>query len=154
MSEQLQISQDYKLILSQIKSICEDEKDIIANLANITALLMTSFEHHWIGFYFVKGDQLVLGPFQGLLACTRINYNKGVCGKSWADKSTIIVPNVHEFPGHIACSALSNSEIVIPIIKAGEVIMILDIDSIHFNQFTLDDKIGLESIAVYISSLL
>jgi L-methionine (R)-S-oxide reductase len=146
-------TQDYDEILAQIKHVTAGEKDLIANLANITAILKDCFNHHWVGFYLVKEDELVLGPFQGPLACTRIKFGKGVCGKAWENRQTMLVNNVHEFPGHIACSALSNSEIVVPVLVQGKVEMVLDIDSLHLHHFSNQDKIGLEKIAHFISSL-
>jgi L-methionine (R)-S-oxide reductase len=153
LTENISYSTDYKLLLTQIQAVCDGESNLIANLANITALIQSSFYFHWVGFYIVEGDELVLGPFQGPVACTRIPYGKGVCGASWESASTIIVPNVHEFPGHIACSSLSNSEIVIPVIKNGEVVMIMDVDSTELNKFDDSDKAGLESICAFISQL-
>ncbi len=147
-------TKDYGLIYQQIESICQGEEDLIANLSNIVALLKEQLQFHWIGFYFVKKDTLVLGPFQGPVACTRIDFGKGVCGKSWEYKKTIIVPDVHKFEGHIACSSLSNSEIVVPIIKNNEVQMILDIDSVEFNSFDEKDQLGLERIAAFISNFI
>src|SRR5947207_396807 len=123
MSEDLHIIQgtkeeQYKALLPQIKGLLEDEADLIANLANVTAALKEQFNWLWIGFYIVKNDELVVGPFQGPVACTRIKKGRGVCGTSWAEARTVIVPDVEKFPGHIACSSLSRSEIVIPIIKS------------------------------------
>ena len=131
-----------------ISSLIEGENNLIANLANTTAVIFEGFEFLWVGFYFVSEveNQLVLGPFQGPLACTRINYGKGVCGKVWKDGEGIIVPDVDSFPGHIACSALSKSEIVIPIKKDGKVVAILDIDSEKKNDFNEDDLVGLTEI--------
>ncbi|MBQ5784262.1 MAG: GAF domain-containing protein [Bacteroidales bacterium] len=140
----------YKEILPQIESILNGETDLIANTSNFCAMLKEAFDFWWVGFYFVKqtrdSQQLVLGPFQGPLACTRINYGKGVCGTAWKQKQTIIVPNVDEFPGHIACSSLSKSEIVVPVIRNGEVIAVLDIDSKDLNTFSFTDKEYLEDI--------
>lgn len=147
-------SKDYHNLLQQIESVTHGEPDLIANLSNISALLKTSLQHHWIGFYFVKNNELVLGPFQGPLACTRIAYNKGVCGKAWAEAKTMVVPNVHEFPGHIACSSLSNSEMVVPIFKDNKVHMVLDIDSESFDAFHETDRLGLEEIGRFISTIL
>ncbi len=131
----------------------EGEPDLIANLSNTVAVLKEKFNFWWIGFYLVKGDQLVLGPFQGPVACTRIGKGKGVCGSSWEQKQTILVANVHQFPGHIACSAASNSEIVVPVIKNNEVAMVLDVDSIDYDYFNETDKKYLEEIAVLMASL-
>ena len=140
----------YKEILPQIEAILNGETDLIANTSNFCAMLKEAFDFWWVGFYFVKQTrdswQLVLGPFQGPLACTRINYGKGVCGTAWKQKQTIIVPNVDEFPGHIACSSLSKSEIVVPVIRNGEVVAVLDIDSKDLNTFSFTDKEYLEDI--------
>lgn len=136
----------YKEIIPQIESVISAESDLIANLANTSAILKEAFGFFWVGFYLVKEDQLVLGPFQGTLACTRIKKGKGVCGKSWETKSTILVPDVEKFEGHIACSSLSKSEIVVPIIKNGEVKGVLDVDSDKLNDFDETDKMYLEEI--------
>ena len=140
----------YKEIIPQIEAIINGETDLIANTSNFCAMLKEAFDFWWVGFYFVKqtrdSQQLVLGPFQGPLACTRINYGKGVCGTAWKQKQTIIVPNVDEFPGHIACSSLSKSEIVVPVIRNGEVVAVLDIDSKELNTFSFTDKEYLEDI--------
>lgn len=140
----------YKEIIPQIEAILNGETDLIANTSNFCAMLKEAFDFWWVGFYFVKqtrdSRQLVLGPFQGPLACTRINYGKGVCGTAWKQKQTIIVPNVDEFPGHIACSSLSKSEIVVPVIRNGEVVAVLDIDSKDLNTFSFTDKEYLEDI--------
>lgn len=153
MAETLIYTQNYDELLVQIEHVTAGEKDLIANLANIAAILKDCFNHHWVGFYLVKEDDLVLGPFQGPMACTRIKFGKGVCGKAWENKQTMLVNNVHEFPGHIACSALSNSEIVVPVLVQGKVVMVLDIDSLHLHHFSNQDKMGLEKIAQFISSL-
>ena len=137
----------YKTLIPQIKSLVEDEKNLIANLANTSAALQQTFKFLWTGFYIVEDSSLVLGPFQGPIACTRIGFGKGVCGTAWKDKKTIIVPDVEKFPGHIACSSLSRSEIVVTIQEHGDVMMILDIDSEHVNHFDNLDKIYLEEIA-------
>ena len=140
----------YKEIIPQIEAILNGETDLIANTSNFCAMLKEAFDFWWVGFYFVKqtrdSQQLVLGPFQGPLACTRIHYGKGVCGTAWKQKQTIIVPNVDEFPGHIACSSLSKSEIVVPVIRNGEVVAVLDIDSKDLNTFSFTDKEYLEDI--------
>ena len=140
----------YKEIIPQIEAILNGETDLIANTSNFCAMLKEAFDFWWVGFYFVKqtrdSQQLVLGPFQGPLACTRINYGKGVCGTAWKQKQTIIVPNVDEFPGHIACSSLSKSEIVVPVVRNGEVVAVLDIDSKDLNTFSFTDKEYLEDI--------
>jgi len=140
------ISEQYEALLPQLAAIIEGEKDLIANLANFTAILKQQFNWLWIGFYIVKEEQLVLGPFQGPIACTRISIGKGVCGKAWLDAKTIIVPNVDEFPGHIACSSLSKSEIVLPIILKQTVVGVLDIDSQILNSFSEIDQLYLEKM--------
>ena len=139
-------NEKYELIYRQVKSLLEDETDMTANMANICALIHREFGFWWTGFYIVKGNQLVLGPFQGPVACTRIDYGKGVCGSSWQRKETIIVPDVHQFPGHIACSSLSKSEIVVPIFSGTEVFAVLDIDSRELATFDEADRIWLEKI--------
>lgn len=141
----------YSLLHQQLTSLLSGEKDLIANLSNTAALLKETFGWWWVGFYLVKKDELVLGPFQGPVACTRIGIGKGVCGTAWAQKQSIVVPDVHEFPGHIACSAASNSEIVVPIIKNNEVVGVLDADSEHLNYFNNEDKAGLEAICVLLA---
>jgi L-methionine (R)-S-oxide reductase len=134
-------AETYEEIVPQIKALVADELDIVANLANIAAVLKEAFDFFWIGFYFVKGNELVLGPFQGPVACTRIQKGKGVCGESWFDKKVIVVPDVDQFPGHIACSSQSKSEIVLPVFKNGEVHLILDIDSNQADDFSeIDEK--------------
>jgi GAF domain-containing protein len=152
MSEQLIIQGEtkqerYEALLPQIKAVVEDEPDLIANMANVAAMLHETFGFWWTGFYRVEGQQLVLGPFQGPIACTRIPYGKGVCGTAWQRAETVIVPNVHEFAGHIACSSASNSEIVVPLVRNNQVIAILDIDSKDFNTFDETDQLYLEKIA-------
>ena len=146
--------EDYKLLLSQVRAIVKDESDPIANMANVAALIQETFHFWWTGFYRVIGEQLVLGPFQGPVACTRIGFGKGVCGTSWKEKETIVVKDVEQFPGHIACSSESKSEIVVPLLKNGEVIGVLDIDSEHLATFDAIDKEWLEQIAEVISSVL
>ena len=136
----------YKELYKQLASLLEGESDQIANMANMAALLHETFGFWWTGFYIVKGEQLVLGPFQGPIACTRIPYGKGVCGTSWQRQETIVVPDVHEFPGHIACSSLSRSEIVVPIFSNNEVYAVLDIDSKELATFDDTDKDWLEKI--------
>ncbi len=137
----------YLELLPQIKSLIEDEPDLIANLANVTSALKQAFESFsWVGFYLMKNGELVLGPFQGKLACTRIKVGSGVCGTSALRKETIIVPDVEEFPGHIYCDPDSRSEIVVPIIKNDEVLGVLDIDSHRLNNFDEVDKVYLEKI--------
>lgn len=135
----------YMSILPQIKAIIEDESDLIANLANISAVLKEAFNHLWIGFYLVKSEnELVLGPFQGSLACTRIKRGKGVCGMAWEKMTTQLVPDVNEYPGHISCDARSRSEIVVPLIKDGKVWGVLDIDSDELDTFDKTDQVYLE----------
>jgi L-methionine (R)-S-oxide reductase len=138
--------EQYQAIMPQIKALTEGETDLIANLGNIVAALKEQFGWFWVGFYWVKNGQLVLAPFQGPVACTRINKGKGVCGASWAQAETLIVPDVEAFPGHIACSSLSKSEIVVPVIRNGEVLGVLDVDSDEYNQFDTIDKTYLERI--------
>ena len=137
--------------LNQIKALVEAEKNTVAKFANVAAVLKENQQYWWIGFYFVGGDELILGPFQGPVACTRIGYNKGVCGTSWAEKKMINVPDVHEFPGHIACSAISKSELVVPILKNGEIIAILDADSELENNFDESDERFFSEIAKILS---
>lgn len=137
----------YNALFPQIEALLLGEADFVANTANIAAALREAFGFFWVGFYFVKDDQLVLGPFQGPIACTRIPFHKGVCGKCYTDAETIIVPNVDEFPGHIACSSASKSEIVVPVFnKSNEIIAVLDVDSNKLNDFSETDKVGLEEI--------
>jgi len=155
MAEDLLISQgnrqqQYETLLPQIKGLLEGEPDLIANLANITAALKEQFNWLWIGFYLVKKDELVLGPFQGTIACTRIKKGRGVCGTSWQLAKTLIVDDVEKFPDHISCSSLSRSEIVVPIIRNNEVIGVLDADSGQLNQFNETDQLYLERIVAYI----
>lgn len=156
MSEDLIIAQgtkedQYQSLLPQIKGLLEGENDLIANLANVCAALKEQFNWLWVGFYLVKEDQLVLGPFQGPVACTRIRKGKGVCGTSWEKKQTLIVPDVEAFPGHIACSSLSKSEIVVPLIRNSEVVAVLDVDSDQSDQFDETDQNYLEKIIALIS---
>lgn len=141
----------YEALLPQIESLVSGEPDVIARMANVAAVLHEAFGFWWTGFYRVQGDELVLGPFQGPIACTRIPFGRGVCGTAWQRAETIVVPNVHEFAGHIACSSASNSEIVVPLLRAGEVAAVLDIDSKDFNTFDETDKHFLEQIATIIS---
>ncbi len=141
----------YQTVVKQIQSLLQEETDSIANLANIAAVLHTTFGFWWTGFYIVKNNELVLGPFQGPVACTRIGFGRGVCGSAWKEKQTIIVPDVHQFTGHIACSAASNSEIVVPVMVDGMVAMVLDIDSTKYNSFDEIDKQYLEEIATLIA---
>lgn len=136
----------YQEVYKQIESVVSDENDLIANMANSAALLHEAFGFWWTGFYIVKDEQLVLGPFQGPVACTRIGFGKGVCGTAWERRETIVVPDVHKFPGHIACSSLSQSEIVVPMFKNDEVYAVLDIDSKELATFDDTDKEWLEKI--------
>lgn len=139
-------TEQYESLIPQIKGLLDGETDLIANLANVTGALKEQFGWFWVGFYLVKGEQLVLAPFQGPVACTRINKGRGVCGTSWAKAATLIVPDVEKFPGHIACSSLSKSEIVVPLIKEGVVWGVLDVDSDSFDSFDEVDKRYLEMI--------
>ncbi len=153
MAEQLIFSDDinnkedkYISLFPQIYALIEGETDLIANLANVSAALKEAFNFFWVGFYIVKNDQLVLGPFQGPIACTRIGYGKGVCGTSWKENRANVVADVDLFPGHIACSSLSQSEIVIPIVKDNQVVAILDVDSEYLNHFDEIDQKYLSKI--------
>ena len=139
--------ESYKLLLAQVKAMVKDESDPVANMANVAALIQESFHFWWTGFYRVIDNQLVLGPFQGPVACTRIGFGKGVCGTSWKERKTLVVEDVEQFPGHIACSSESKSEIVVPLIKQGEIIGVLDIDSERLATFDQTDKEWLEQIA-------
>lgn len=142
----------YQALFPQIEALLFGEDDFVANTANVSAALREAFGFFWVGFYFVKNEQLVLGPFQGPIACTRIPFYKGVCGKCYTDAQTIIVPNVDEFPGHIACSSASKSEIVVPVFsKSGDIIAVLDVDSDKLDDFSEVDKIGLEKIVALLS---
>lgn len=138
--------EQYKTLLPQLKALIEGETDTIANFANISAALKMTFDFFWVGFYIVKKDELVLGPFQGTIACTRIKYGKGVCGTAWKEKRTVIVEDVNQFPGHIACDAASQSEIVVPLFRNDEVIAVLDIDSEHLNHFDEVDALYLKQV--------
>lgn len=151
MAEDLHIAmgnkkEQYQTLLPQIEGLLAGEEDVIANLANVTAALKEQFAWLWIGFYLVKKDELVLGPFQGPVACTRIKKGRGVCGSSWAEAKILIVPDVEKFPGHIACSSTSKSEIVLPIMLAGTVIGVLDVDSEHLDYFDETDAEYLQKI--------
>ena len=137
----------YSLVYKQVEALVEGEDDRIANMSNIAALLHCTFGFWWTGFYIVKGDELVLGPFQGPIACSRIPFGRGVCGAAWKRKESIIVPDVEQFPGHIACSSLSRSEIVVPVLSGGNVIALIDIDSKELNTFDGIDREHLERIA-------
>jgi L-methionine (R)-S-oxide reductase len=152
MSETLFLTPDlpkagrYAELHPQIEALTTGEADRTANLANTAAALRQAFGFFWVGFYLVQGEELVLGPFQGPIACTRIRRGRGVCGASWAEARTVLVPDVEEFPGHIACSSDSKSEIVVPIFKNGEVVAVLDVDSDQLNDFDHDDQAALEQL--------
>lgn len=138
--------EQYLSLIPQIKGLVDGETDLVANLANIAAALKEQFDFFWVGFYLVKADELVLGPFQGPVACTRIRKGRGVCGTSWSQANTIIVPDVEKFPGHIACSSVSKSEIVVPLIKDNAVWGVLDVDSDQYNSFGETDAQFLQEI--------
>lgn len=140
----------YRELLPQIQALITGESNRIANLANTVAALKMTFDFFWVGFYVVENDQLVLGPFQGPIACTRISKGKGVCGTSWEKKETIVVPDVDAFPGHIACSSASRSEIVVPVIKQGEVVAVLDVDSDQLNDFDSTDANALNELCQWL----
>jgi GAF domain-containing protein len=151
MSEDLMLisgtkSEQYESLLPQVKAVIEGESDFNANMANICACFKQQFDWLWVGFYVVKGNELVVGPYQGPLACTRIRKGKGVCGTSWEKKQTIVVPDVNAFPGHIACSSLSRSEIVVPLLRDGEVVAVFDADSEYPDHFDATDKKYLEEL--------
>ncbi|WP_276367477.1 GAF domain-containing protein [Chryseolinea sp. H1M3-3] len=160
MAEELIIStstlkdERYQMLLPQIKELVNGEPDLIANLSNIAAALKQSFNFFWVGFYLVKENQLVLGPFQGPIACTRIDFGKGVCGTAWKERKSILVPDVNKFPGHIACSSASKSEIVLPAFKNNDVALVLDVDSDVLNDFNSIDQKALEEIMRIIESVL
>jgi GAF domain-containing protein len=167
MAEELIIStstdkqQRYEMLVPQIEALVSGEPDVVANLSNMAAALKQTMNYFWVGFYLVKNDpmptgrqELVLGPFQGPIACTRIGLGKGVCGTSWKEKRTIIVPNVDEFPGHIACSSASKSEIVLPAFKNNEVFLVLDVDSDELNDFDAVDEKYLEDVMRIIERLI
>ena len=156
MAEDLNIIQgtkeeQYEALIPQIEGLLMGESDIVANMANVAAALKEQFRWLWVGFYVVKDDELVLGPFQGPVACTRIRKGRGVCGSSWAGAKTLIVPEVEKFPGHIACSSASRSEIVVPIIKNGEVVAVLDVDSESLDHYDETDQRYLEKIVALLS---
>jgi len=155
MAEDLTIAQgdkkaQYESLLPQIEGLVTGEPNLIANLANIAAALKEQFNWFWVGFYWVIDDELVLGPFQGPIACTRIKKGRGVCGSAWEKASTIIVEDVEKFPGHIACSSLSKSEIVVPVFKEGKIIGVLDVDSSELSKFDTTDQVYLEQIVALI----
>ena len=156
MADDLQIMQgrkaeQYQALMPQVKALLEGEPDLVANLANMVAALKEQFGWFWVGFYLVKKDELVLAPFQGPVACTRIKKGRGVCGSSWQQEKTLIVPDVEKFPGHIACSSLSRSEIVVPVIRDSKVVAVLDVDSEVLNDFDETDKKYLEELIKIIS---
>ena len=156
MADDLQIitgnkAEQYQSLIPQIKGLLDGESDLVANMANTVAALKEQFNWLWVGFYVVKNDELVLAPFQGPVACTRIMKGRGVCGSSWAQAKTLIVPDVEKFPGHIACSSLSRSEIVVPVIRNNKVVAVLDVDSNEYNQFDSTDQQYLEEIVSLIS---
>jgi L-methionine (R)-S-oxide reductase len=152
MAEQLIIAtssdkaERYATLVPQIEALISNEKDVVANLSNIAAALKQTMNFFWVGFYVVKGNELVLGPFQGPIACTRIGFGKGVCGASWKEKKVMLVPNVDEFPGHIACASESKSEIVLPAFKNNEVALVLDVDSDQLNDFDETDERYLQQV--------
>lgn len=155
MAEELLISEGgkedkYRELLPQLRALVETETNRIANLANIAAALKQTFDFFWVGFYLVEGDELVLGPFQGPIACTRIRLGRGVCGTAWKEERTLIVPDVEQFPGHIACSSDSKSEIVVPMMKEGKVVGVLDIDSDCLDSFDEVDARYLEEVCRYV----
>lgn len=140
----------YEEAYKQIAGLLEGETDLIAKMANVAALLHETFHFWWTGFYRVKDNELILGPFQGPIACMHIAYGRGVCGGAWKEQRTLVVPDVHQFPGHIACSSASNSEIVVPVFDGDEIIAVLDIDSEHFNTFDEVDQQWLEKIVLHL----
>ena len=160
MAEELIISKSvskkerYQTLLPQIKALVEGEHDQVANLSNIAAALKQTMDFFWVGFYLVKENQLVLGPFQGPIACTRIDLGKGVCGTAWKEKRTIVVPDVEKFPGHIACNSASKSEIVLPAFKNNAVALVLDVDSDTLNDFNSTDQLALEELMRIIENFL
>lgn len=143
----------YALLLKQVQGLLEGESDRVANMANVAAVLHEAFGFWWTGFYLVQGRELVLGPFQGPVACTRIPFGRGVCGTAWQQGRTVVVPDVEEFPGHIACSSASRSEIVVPVIKGKDVVAVLDIDSRELATFDARDAAGLEAIVALLAPL-
>jgi len=144
-------TEQYQSLIPQIEALLFGEPDAVANMANVCAALKQQFNWFWVGFYLVKNNELVLGPFQGPVACTRIGFGKGVCGSAWQQQELLIVPNVEEFPGHIACSSLSQSEIVLPIFRGNEVVGVLDVDSENLNHFDDIDAHYLQQIVQLIS---
>jgi GAF domain-containing protein len=160
MAEELMVSSSkdkrerYEMLLPQIKSLVQGENDVVANLANIAAALKETMNFFWVGFYLVKGDELVLGPFQGPIACARIGFGKGVCGTSWKEERILLVPDVDQFPGHIACSSASKSEIVLPAFKKEKVALVLDVDSNRINDFDEIDERNLSEVMKLIETFL
>lgn len=157
MAEELFIAQTtkkekYTTLLPQVRALCTGEPNLVANLGNVASALKMTFDFFWVGFYLVEKDELVLGPFQGPIACTRIAYGKGVCGSSWKQNETLVVPDVEAFPGHIACSSESKSEIVVPIRKDGQVIAILDVDSNALNDFDEIDATHLNELCEWLGT--
>jgi len=153
MAEDLQVIQgtreeQYQALIPQVKALLEGEPDLVANMANMAAALKEQFGWFWVGFYLVKGDELVLGPFQGPVACTRIRKGRGVCGTSWQQQKTLIVPDVEKFPGHIACSSLSMSEIVVPVTRNNQVVAVLDADSSDYDHYNETDQRYLEEMVL------
>ena len=151
MAEELIVAQGgkeekYEVLYRQIEALMEGESDMIANMANVATMIHSTFHFWWTGFYRVVGEELVLSPFQGDLACSRIKYGRGVCGTAWKSQTTQVVPDVELFPGHIACSSLSRSEIVVPVWRGGEIVAVLDIDSEHLATFDQVDRLWLEKI--------
>ena len=145
--------EQYALLLKQVQGLLEGESDRVANMANVAAVLHEAFGFWWTGFYLVQGRELVLGPFQGPVACTRIPFGRGVCGTAWQQGKTVVVPDVEEFPGHIACSSASRSEIVVPVIKGKDVVAVLDIDSRELATFDARDAAGLVAIVALLAPL-
>jgi len=143
-------TEQYEFLLPQVKAVMDSSVDVIANMANMAAMLHETFGFWWTGFYRVIGDELILGPFQGPLACTRIAYGRGVCGTAWKERRTVVVPDVEEFPGHIACSSASRSEIVVPVFQNGEITAVLDIDSDQLNTFDETDADYLEKVVSFL----
>lgn len=157
MAEELLIAQSskeekYRVLLPQVKALCTGESNLVANLANTASALKMTFDFFWIGFYLVENEELVLGPFQGPIACTRIAFGKGVCGSAWKQNETLVVPDVDAFPGHIACSSDSKSEIVVPIRKNGQIVAILDVDSAALNDFDEVDAIHLNELCEWLGT--
>ena len=158
MAEHLEIAaggkaEKYALLLKQVEAVVDGEPDMIANMANVAAMIHETFGFWWTGFYRVVADELVLGPFQGPLACSRIKRGRGVCGTAWAEAQTQVVPDVDRFPGHIACSSASRSEIVVPMMVGGEVAAVLDIDSSRLNTFDEVDRLWLERIVAVLADV-